>query len=397
MIDKEKLLHYALENGIIDLSSIRDEVRMNEYKKYLAKHEYRIWQGKNGRWYTYLPNKKGGRKQVSKSDRGVLEDLIVEHYADMYHPTIESLFTKWVDKKLEYGDIVKSTHTRYCNTFKSYFDSIKTQRISSVTPMTIEDFLKETVSRNKITKKEYDRITLILNGIFDFARKERLTDMRMRDVLEDIKFSRNAFSKQKKQNDERIYSHDEEAKLRNYLYEHPDIVNLGLLLLFKTGLRVGELSVLTLKDINADSISINKTETQYYENGKLVIDVRDHPKTDAGVRDVVIDSECKNLLRKIRLMSPFGEYLFMRDGNRIKTDTFRRRLSNICKELEIKHKSPHKIRATYGTKLYDSDVPKSFICSQMGHTDISCLEKNYYFDRLDRDEKQQLINQIAGL
>jgi integrase len=72
-------------------------------------------------------------------------------------------------------------------------------------------------------------------------------------------------------------------------------------------------------------------------------------------------------------------------------------LSLICKKLHIKQKSPHKIRATYGTKLYDSGIKKSVICQQMGHTDISCLEKNYYFNRLDESGKALEISKVHGL
>ena len=172
-------------------------------------------------------------------------------------------------------------------------------------------------------------------------------------------------------------------------------MNLGLLLLFRTGLRIGELVALTQKDVFKDRIIVNKTETRYHDGKRYVCEIRDHPKTDAGIREVIIDSDGAEVLRSIKKLNPFGEYLFMKNGQRLKSEVFRRRLSRICgKTTTIAKKSPHKIRATYGTKLYDGGIEKSLICSQMGHTDVSCLEKNYYFNRMDDATKRSQIEKI---
>ena len=51
----------------------------------------------------------------------------------------------------------------------------------------------------------------------------------------------------------------------------------------------------------------------------------------------------------------------------------------------------HKARATYGTTLYDAQVPKSIIISQMGHTDIRTTEQYYYYDNKNEAEKRKYI------
>ena len=59
--DKE-LLNFAIENGMIDANTIRKKIEMNERKKFIERHEHEIWQGKNGLWYTYLPDEQKRRK-----------------------------------------------------------------------------------------------------------------------------------------------------------------------------------------------------------------------------------------------------------------------------------------------------------------------------------------------
>lgn len=65
----------------------------------------------------------------------------------------------------------------------------------------------------------------------------------------------------------------------------PDIYNLGILLTFQTGLRVGELSTLKKEDLHGRIIKIRRTEDKYRDkNNKWIVAVKEHAKTDAGNR-----------------------------------------------------------------------------------------------------------------
>ena len=60
MSDAE-LLKYAVENGMIDTALVQEKIEMQKREELLNKHPYKIYQGKDGKWYTYLPDKKNGR------------------------------------------------------------------------------------------------------------------------------------------------------------------------------------------------------------------------------------------------------------------------------------------------------------------------------------------------
>ena len=51
--DKE-ILNFALDNGIIDIDTLKEKIEMNERKKYLKMHKNKIWQPQNGKWNTYV-------------------------------------------------------------------------------------------------------------------------------------------------------------------------------------------------------------------------------------------------------------------------------------------------------------------------------------------------------
>ena len=145
-----------------------------------------------------------------------------------------------------------------------------------------------------------------------------------------------------------------------YLEENQDILNLGILLLFKTGMRVGELVAVKHSDITGNVIKIRHTETRYKDdNGKTVFEIKETPKTDAGIRDVIIPKDYIWIIRKMKLVNPFGKYIMTKDGERVRTYTVRKRLNLVCKRTDVYRKSPHKIRKTYGTILLDNEVNRT--------------------------------------
>ena len=84
-----------------------------------------------------------------------------------------------------------------------------------------------------------------------------------------------------------------------------DIISLGILLYFKTGMRPGELVAIKQSDINERVIHICRTEICYKnENKKNVYEVRDFPKTEAGIRDIILPTSSKWIIKRIKMINP---------------------------------------------------------------------------------------------
>ena len=86
----------------------------------------------------------------------------------------------------------------------------------------------------------------------------------------------------------------------------------------------------------------------------------------------------------------------MNRGKRIRENTFNKRLSRVCEELRIEHRTSHKIRKTYGTTLLDCGVNESTVSEQLGHTDISTTRKYYYFSNKNTETKLKQINNAVN-
>lgn len=109
--DMKAVLNYMNDNDMINIDFIQQQIMMKEREKYLEQHQYEIYKGKDGRWCTYLPAEKNGkRKEIRKKNRTDVEDCVIAHYRSIaLEPFIEQVFYEWINNKLECKEI-KNSH-----------------------------------------------------------------------------------------------------------------------------------------------------------------------------------------------------------------------------------------------------------------------------------------------
>lgn len=396
----------TLDNGLFFDVTLREEFYyekavklLNELQReqLLKLHDNKIWQGKDGRWRTYVSDKDKGRILKCRNELRTLEDDILRTYIYIDDPTVEDVFEEYIRLKRERKEIEASTEVRYRNVFKRYYKKLKDIKIRQISEMDIEDHLMDMIVEENMTKKEFNNLKTITRGIFIRAKKSKVIKYSINNVLQDMEVSRNIFRRINHRDEELVFLEKEIPIVYDALVEDLDMRNLGLLLMFKTGLRIGELAALRKDNITDYGLVITSTEVSYSSDGTMICYVRDRPKTEAGIRHVVMLNEDYWILKKIKNMNPFGEYLFEENGKRLTTYNFRDRLRSICKKIAIINKSPNKIRKTYASALLDSGVPESVVISQMGHTQISTTKTFYYFDRHELDERKVYISKVQAL
>lgn len=396
-MQEQELLKYAIESGMIDLQHLQAEIDMKERRKYLQQHPYAIWQGKNdSKFYTYLPDDKKKRILVKRNTEKEVQNIIINYWNEQeLNPTLQEVFDEWNDRRLELKKIVPSTHERNQQVFRRHYKEVATKRIRSVTEDWIMDFLEQQIAIHKLTAKAFGNLKSITKGFFKRAKRRKLIDLSIEDVLNDMDLSDRDFHKVIKEDYEEVFSEEETDKMMEYLQSNLDVKNLGILLIFVTGLRVGELVALKHEDFNGNIIKIRRTEVRYTDgHGKNEYIIKEFPKTEAGVRSAIIPADFTWLADRLKLLNPFGEYIFTDNGKRLTTNTIRRRLTRTCKKLDIYAKSPHKIRKTYGSILIDNNLDARLITDLMGHTNISTTEQHYHRNRKTMIKKAQIIANI---
>lgn len=399
-IDNE-ILRFAIDNGMIDLSSVQEAMEKKEREYYLSLHPYKIWQGTNGKWYTYLPEKEGRilKKRNSDSD---IHKLIVEYYKSMTEePVLKDIFMEWLKEKLELKEISKGTYDRYYNDYKRFFDKteIESKKIKDITEDELEVFIRKTIVDHNLTRKAYSNFRTLIFGIYKHAKKKKYTTISISAFMSDLELSNNVFKKVVKNKEEQIYLEDEIPLVVEYLKTHITVLNLGLLFTFQTGIRTGELAALKPSDVVGKSIHIQRQEVKYKDpvTNRCVHDIKEYAKTDAGNRYVILTKSALETIKMVKQINPNGEFLFEVNGKRILTNSYNDGIGRMCKELNIPRKSMHKIRRTYGTTLLDAKVDESIIMEQMGHSDITTTKKFYYFSNKRQSTKEAQINKAISI
>ena len=358
------ILQYAIQNGIINLRGVEEEVKL----KKLESHH--IWQGKNGYFYSKVNGRLIKKKNLTDLNQALLE-------LETKYP-LKKVYQLYLENK---RNISNSTKARYNRVFKSHLKEWQDKNIESITQYDIETFVTDLI-RQGISGSEYRTLRVVINGIFKLARKMKLIDYSITETLEDMNVTHKDFLP--KQHRKQVLTNEEYQKITEYLTKNCDMKNLGLLLLLKSGLRIGELVALKPSDLKDGYIDITKTET-YYDNNFVITD---KTKTEAGTRKVVVSDQW--ILTELKCRRAFSEYVFEFNSYQI-----RDRLYKVCDKLGIERISPHKLRKTYASRLYANGVDERVICTQMGHTDIRTTKEYYIKDTSTLEERKALLRRVT--
>lgn len=148
-----------------------------------------------------------------------------------------------------------------------------------------------------------------------------------------------------------------------------------------SGLRPGEALALDWEDISDGYIHVHKT----VDPDTGIVDPR--PKTDASVRDVAIQPELEELVRKIHVydarvklaLQSSCTAVFIGDkGTRARYPAFLKYLKETAKiALDRDDVTPHIFRHTHASLLAESGVPLDVISRRLGHENSDITRKVY--------------------
>lgn len=414
----KNILQYLTSNGIINLEAIQNDMENMKKNEYLTSHKYAIYYSKSDkRWHSYLPDetKNSGRKPIAKTKKEDLEKAIIDFYINIENKdlTVGQAFYAWLEEKKD--DVEIGTINRYEQDFRRFLFEIKDRKIKSLDDKkAVKELCKTTIIKLQLTHKGFAKMKLILTGMFRFCYMNDITTINIDETFRAMQLSSKIFTKKAVKDEDMVFSFVELPIIVDFLANSSHPIDTGLLLLFKTGLRVGELCALERKHFTPRGLKIEQMETKYVKNGKYYYEIVHHAKTEAGTREVLVPEHDMWILEKIltlrgtNLWSGYSvdkdnEYLFVNaKGERASTYVFRNRLYRVCKQLGIKKKSPHKVRKTYCTMLLDAKLPENFIIKQVGHSSIKTTKEHYCYDRETEKQLQQqrnleLLERVEGL
>ena len=221
------VLQYAVDHDMLDVQYVQDQIEMLKKEELLKKHPYKIWQGKDGKWRTYLPDEEKGRNMKKRNTEAEIEDLVAEYWKEkLENPTVRELYDEWITDKLKRKEIVKETRDRYNRQFDESLQEFGKRRIKTIAEFDIEDTILNAIYEHDLTAKGYSNLRTLFYGIFKRAKKKKMVDFSITEVIADMDISKKSFRKVIKTDEELIFSEDETDEVINYIMESDlDILN----------------------------------------------------------------------------------------------------------------------------------------------------------------------------
>lgn len=387
------LLKDAVDCGIIPVDSVLGTLMSTKREKIKKIHTYAITPpSKEGdRWQTCYKGPDGKRRNIKAQTEEELLDKLIPIYFQNSHIdklTFHELYEEWLEYK---KGVTNSPNTikRHKQHYRKYFEpsSLDGKKIRHVDELLLEAECNRIVREFNLSRKEWCNIKTILNGMFEYAvRKKYLAENPMNKVKILVKFKQVV----RKTGKTETYNSDELKELNRYLdrmyTETEDRAFLAVKLNFMLGLRVGELVALKWDDYcNINHLHIVREEVRNQDTNQY--EIVEHTKTNRD-RFVVLVPKAVNLLQKLERN---GDYIFMRDGNRITSRQIAYVLEKYAQRQGVATKSTHKMRKTYASNLNANGVPLDCIRELLGHSSLSTT-LGYIYNPLTEKETYDLIS-----
>ena len=167
--------------------------------------------------------------------------------------------------------------------------------------------------------------------------------------------------------------------------------------LLYTGLRIGEASALTIRDVSDSYINVWKTVTREDIVGYVI---RETTKTDAGRRTIPTKPEAwkafcdqrtiKEMLYGSKVISMDKPVFTLPKGGIIRPDRVNCDIKRICKLTGIEYFTCHAWRATFTSRCIAAGVPVKTLMEILGHTDVQ-MTLGLYGHGEDDQKREQIL------
>ncbi|MFZ2539612.1 MAG: site-specific integrase [Oscillospiraceae bacterium] len=326
-----------------------------------------------------------------KADEYILQQKIAEATNDTFikkNYTFGEWSKKWLNTYKK-DKVQLSTYKAMEQHLKKYIlPYFKKANINNIRPIDVQTFFD---SHLKLSSSVKVKLRNLLNGIFETAIDN---DLCYKNPARGVKLP--TYTKVKEKN---VYSDDEQTKIIKYIKEHD--ISKDVAILLKTGLRRGEMLALLWSDIDFDNKTISINKALKDTSG---IPTVGEPKTKAGNRTIIFDDELKGILLSVDRHIKYKKndktiefdcdyVVHFKFGNMYLPTNWSRRaykplMDKIVKQCStedeiLKKLSPHELRHSYGTSLYNKGVDLRTIQKIMGHADLNITSNLYVHDNIE--------------
>ena len=357
---------------------------------YMARHGENIYKRKDGRWegryikgydaegksilgYVYGKSYKEAKEKLTFAKVNAKEK-IKRISSDM---TVSDWFDKWLDSQKR---IKRSSYTTYSSNINKHIKKkLGKIKLKMLTDEHIQNFIDD-LSKELAAKSVSSVFSILRLGLTDAYEKNLSVELCRKIKLPKVK-----------RKEVKVFTKIEQKAIEQYIEQSAYPNDIGILICFYTGIRIGELCALDLNrdiDLKRGVISIQHTLYRVKsENGNKKTELRiSTPKSESSIRDIPLP---KFLIAKLSAIENGSGFLIQKNGKFIEPNVYARRYKKILEELDIPYRKFHATRHTFATRALEIGMDIKTLSEILGDSSPT-VTLNLYSQSLPEHKKKEM-------
>lgn len=311
----------------------------------------------DGRWQKRITLPNGKSKllySTASSERLAVKDFNEQMLSLKQEEEDSLLFENVAEAWLESNRKIENNTARgYLPCFKAAVSYFSGRKISEIKPSHILKYV-DNLELMGYSKKTVKNRMSVLRLIFKYAKFHENLEY---NPCAEVKLSKHLASTKRQS-----ASKEDEQKI---CASTDTLIGILAYTFLTTGCRRGEALAITPADIDIQNktLSINKT-VEWINSAPRI---KDCPKTESGIRTIPITDKLINLL------TPYmhQEYIFLNEKGKLFGDSHITKMWNRYKKAIGISCTPHELRHSYATILFDAGIDVKTAQMWLGHADIN--------------------------